>query len=67
MDEDNKVVADARDTFGKGAARKIRAAGQIPAVLYGHGADPQHLTITGTCGKLIECDSAKRQNWSRSS
>ena len=47
MDEDNKVVADARDTFGKGAARKIRAAGQIPAVLYGHGADPQHLTLPG--------------------
>jgi len=47
MDEDNKVVADARDTFGKGAARKIRAAGKIPAVLYGHGTDPKHLTLPG--------------------
>ena len=47
MDEDNKVVADARDSFGKGAARKIRAAGKIPAVLYGHGTDPQHLTLPG--------------------
>ena len=27
MDEDNKVVAETRETFGKGAARKIRAAG----------------------------------------
>ena len=47
MDEDNKVVADARETFGKGAARKIRAAGKIPAVLYGHGTDPSHLTLPG--------------------
>ncbi|MFD4422676.1 50S ribosomal protein L25/general stress protein Ctc [Agromyces sp. NPDC058484] len=47
MDEDNKVEANARETFGKGAARKIRAAGKIPAVLYGHGTDPQHLTLPG--------------------
>ena len=47
MDDDNKVEADARETFGKGAARKIRAAGKIPAVLYGHGTDPQHLTLPG--------------------
>ena len=47
MDEDNKVEAAPRDTFGKGAARKIRATGQIPAVLYGHGTDPQHLTLPG--------------------
>ena len=45
MDEDNKVVAEQRETFGKGAARKIRAVGKIPAVLYGHGTDPQHLTL----------------------
>lgn len=44
-DDSNKVVAEPRDTFGKGAARKIRAAGKIPAVLYGHGTDPQHLTL----------------------
>jgi large subunit ribosomal protein L25 len=47
MDEDNKVEATARDSFGKGAARKIRAAGKIPAVLYGHGTDPKHLTLPG--------------------
>jgi large subunit ribosomal protein L25 len=44
-DDSNKVVAENRDQFGKGAARKIRAAGKIPAVLYGHGSDPQHLTL----------------------
>jgi large subunit ribosomal protein L25 len=47
MDEDNKVVAETRESFGKGAARKIRAAGKIPAVLYGHGTDPKHLTLPG--------------------
>ncbi len=40
MDEDNKVEAAIRETFGKGAARKIRAVGNVPAVLYGHGTDP---------------------------
>src|SRR5918995_5304113 len=47
MDEDNKVVADARESFGRGAARKPRAVGKIPAVLYGHGTDPQHLSLPG--------------------
>ncbi|WP_043994215.1 50S ribosomal protein L25/general stress protein Ctc [Leifsonia xyli] len=44
-DESNKVVAEVRDSFGKGAARKIRAAGNIPAVIYGHGSDPVHITL----------------------
>lgn len=44
-DESNKVVAEVRDSFGKGAARKIRAAGKIPAVIYGHGTDPVHVTV----------------------
>ncbi|WP_430645758.1 50S ribosomal protein L25/general stress protein Ctc [Agromyces sp. GXS1127] len=47
MDEDNKIVAEERETFGKGAARKIRAAHKIPAVLYGHGTEPKHLTLPG--------------------
>jgi len=46
-DDSNKVHAEVRDSFGKGAARKIRAAGKIPAVLYGHGTDPRHLTLPG--------------------
>lgn len=44
-EESNKVVAQVRDRFGKGAARKIRAAGSIPAVIYGHGTDPVHITV----------------------
>jgi len=47
MADDNKLVAEARDNFGKGAARKIRAAGKIPAVIYGHGTDPVHVTLPG--------------------
>ncbi|WP_438855129.1 50S ribosomal protein L25/general stress protein Ctc [Agromyces sp. M3QZ16-3] len=47
MDEDNKVVAELRESFGKGAARKIRALDKIPAVLYGHGTDPKHVTLPG--------------------
>lgn len=47
MDEDNKVIAELRESFGKGAARKIRATHKIPAVLYGHGTDPKHLTLPG--------------------
>ncbi len=45
MSDDNKLVAEIRDQFGKGAARKIRAAGKIPAVIYGHGTEPQHVTL----------------------
>lgn len=43
----NHVVTDARDSFGKGAARKLRAAGKIPAVIYGHGTDPIHVALPG--------------------
>jgi len=43
----NQLRAEPRDTFGKGAARKIRAAGKVPAVIYGHGTDPQHVTLPG--------------------
>ena len=45
MDEDNKVVADTRESFGKGAARKLRAVGKIPAVVYGHGTEPRHVAL----------------------
>ena len=47
MANDNRLVAEQREKFGKGAARKLRAAGKIPAVLYGHGTEPQHLTLPG--------------------
>ena len=51
MADDNKLVAEPRDKFGKGAARKIRAAGKIPAVIYGHGTEPQHVTLPGARGR----------------
>ncbi|QCX26643.1 50S ribosomal protein L25/general stress protein Ctc [Nocardioides jishulii] len=42
-----KLKAEKRTEFGKGAARRLRAAGQIPAVVYGHGNDPLHLALPG--------------------
>jgi large subunit ribosomal protein L25 len=45
MADENKIDAEPRTNFGKGAARKIRATGHIPAVIYGHGTDPQHITL----------------------
>ena len=41
------IKAEARTEFGKGAARRIRRADKIPAVVYGHGQDPVHLTLPG--------------------
>ena len=43
----NHLLTEIRDSFGKGAARKIRAQGKIPAVIYGHGTEPQHVTLPG--------------------
>ncbi|WP_028659458.1 50S ribosomal protein L25/general stress protein Ctc [Nocardioides insulae] len=42
-----KITAEVRNEFGKGAARRIRRENKIPAVVYGHGADPIHLTLPG--------------------
>ena len=42
---DNKVVAELRESFGKGAARKLRVLGKIPAVIYGHGTTPVHVSL----------------------
>lgn len=42
-----RIAAEPRTTFGKGAARKIRREHKVPAVLYGHGIDPKHLTLPG--------------------
>ncbi|KAB1946998.1 50S ribosomal protein L25/general stress protein Ctc [Brevibacterium linens] len=44
---DFKLLAEARNEFGKGAARRIRRAGRIPAVIYGHGGDPVHVSLEG--------------------
>jgi large subunit ribosomal protein L25 len=45
MSDNNLIAADIRTSFGKGAARKLRAAGKIPAVVYGHGTDPIHVAV----------------------
>lgn len=42
-----KIFAEKRTEFGKGAARRIRRADKVPAVLYGHGMEPEHLTLPG--------------------
>ena len=47
MSDDNKVKAELRENFGKGYARRLRAAGKIPAVIYGHGTDPKHVALPG--------------------
>lgn len=46
-ENDTKVVAEIRENFGKGYARRLRAAGRIPAVVYGHGTDPVHVALPG--------------------
>ena len=42
-----KIQAESRSEFGKGAARRIRREHKVPAVLYGHGNDPVHITLPG--------------------
>lgn len=44
-DNNNKLNGELRDDFGKGAARQARRAGKIPAVIYGHGAEPIHVLL----------------------
>ena len=43
----NRLVAIPRTSFGKGAARTIRREHNIPAVMYGHGTDPVHISLPG--------------------
>ncbi|RII41970.1 50S ribosomal protein L25/general stress protein Ctc [Galactobacter valiniphilus] len=45
MSETQKIAAETRDDFGKGSARQARRDGKIPAVIYGHGADPIHILL----------------------
>lgn len=42
-----KLTAELRTEFGKGAARRIRREDKVPAVVYGHGNDPIHITLPG--------------------
>jgi large subunit ribosomal protein L25 len=43
----NQLKVAVRTETGKGASRRARRDGKIPAVLYGHGAAPQHLELPG--------------------
>lgn len=42
-----KLNVELREDFGKGASRRLRAESRVPAVLYGHGQDPIHLSLPG--------------------
>lgn len=42
-----RITAEQRTEFGKGAARRIRRANKVPAVLYGHGTAPRHISLPG--------------------
>ncbi|MEV0777724.1 50S ribosomal protein L25/general stress protein Ctc [Streptomyces sp. NPDC050433] len=42
-----KIAAEVRSEFGKGAARRTRRENKVPAVIYGHGADPVHISLPG--------------------
>jgi large subunit ribosomal protein L25 len=42
---EQKLAAEVRTEFGKGFARRARMEGLIPAVIYGHGAEPIHITL----------------------
>jgi large subunit ribosomal protein L25 len=44
---EGNIEAELRTEFGKGAARRIRRASKVPAVLYGHGGDPVHVSLPG--------------------
>ncbi|RDI66777.1 50S ribosomal protein L25/general stress protein Ctc [Nocardia pseudobrasiliensis] len=45
MSDVSVLEATVRTEFGKGAARRTRRDGNVPAVLYGHGEAPQHLSV----------------------
>jgi large subunit ribosomal protein L25 len=42
-----RITAESRTEFGKGAARRLRRDNKVPAVLYGHGTDPRHISLPG--------------------
>jgi large subunit ribosomal protein L25 len=42
-----RIVAEPRTEFGKGPARRVRRAGRVPAIVYGHGTETRHVTLPG--------------------
>ena len=53
MSEETTLAAEIRTEFDKGFARRLRAAGKIPAVVYGHGTEPVHVALPGHETALI--------------
>ena len=60
MAQDTTLSAELRSDTGKGAARSLRREGKIPAVIYGHGREPEALTLdTTSLGRLLAGISAR--------
>ncbi|MEJ2888115.1 50S ribosomal protein L25/general stress protein Ctc [Actinomycetospora aeridis] len=57
MADEIRIAAETRTEFGKGAARRVRRAGKVPGVLYGHGTDPVHLAFN-----TVEFAAVLREN-----
>ena len=57
MADTNKIKAEVRDEFGKGASRRDRREGFVPVVLYGHGSEPRHLKL-----KTLDFAAILREN-----
>lgn len=58
MADEIRLSAETRTEFGKGAARRTRRADKIPAVVYGHGESPRHVSLPGHATML----AVKREN-----
>lgn len=59
MAADATLSATVRNEFGKGASRRVRREHLVPAVLYGHGMDPLHVTLPGHATMLaLRTDNA---------
>ncbi len=57
---DSNITAEPRTEFGKGAARRIRRADKVPAVLYGHGTDPQSTSPSRATTRCWRSSTAAR-------
>lgn len=53
MADTTKLAVTLREDFGKGYARRIRMAGDIPGVIYGHGEEPKHVVLPGHATTLV--------------
>jgi large subunit ribosomal protein L25 len=58
------LQADLRTDFGKGAARRVRRSDRVPAVMYGHGTDPVHISLPGHAAMRSAATSSTSTWWS---